>query len=172
MGAVPPLVGEAVNVTFVPEHMAPAGEAATDTEAVPAPGELGVSVLNILVGVSPFAVPVTDDGLIVPVPGEVLVGCTCNPTMVNWSVTVLLAPATTIVKEVDVIEVAVTLVIFLPVVKASVGDTAELNCHPAGAAKTMVTDQAPETLPKSALLPSFTVMVPSVVQCGALPVEA
>ena len=92
--------------------------------------------------------------------------------MVNWSISHLPEPAMVIVSDEDVNAVLVTLVISLDAVKLRVGLTAELNCHPVGVASTKIIVHEPGLKPMSNITPSVTVIVPNVVQCGALPVAA
>jgi len=53
-----------------------------------------------------------------------------------------------------------------------VGAAPVLNCQPAGAVTVTVTVKAPETFPRSLLVPSVKVIVPSVVNAGVIPVDA
>jgi hypothetical protein len=162
------LVTAAVKATLVPEHIPPVGELDTVTPAEPAVGDVGVNVPKLELVVKPFAVPVIEDGTILPATALLVVGCTCKPAMVTLSILLLLLPFIIIVSDVEVNVPCVTDDTFLAAVNPSVGFTAVLNCQPAGAASTTVTDQEP-VLPISVLITSLMDMVPRVVQLGAPP---
>lgn len=161
-----------MNVTFVPAHITPEGDAAIDISAAPADGDKGVSVPKLVLFVTPVIVPVIEEGLIFPAMADVVVGCTCNPLIVIASDLFFCVPEIMMVREVEEKAPCVTLEIFAPVVNPSVGLTPVLNCHPAGAARTKVIVHPPAVLPISELAPSVTVIVPNVVHCGAEPLAA
>ena len=162
----------AVNNTLVPEQIVPDGDDAIETLAVPDVVEDRESPPKFVPVLTPLIVPVTEEGFILPLAADVLVACTCNPLIVTWSISVLLVPAIVMLSEVDVNVPLVTLVIFLADRKDNVGLAAELNCHPVGGASTMVIVQLPAVLPMSALFPSLSVLVASVVHRGVAPVAA
>lgn len=166
------MVGVAVNNTLVPEQTDPDGEAAMVTLALPDEVFVRVRAAKIVPVLTPAIVPVIEEGLTFPLAADVLVGCTCKPVMVIWSIWLLPVPFMVMLKDEEVNVPRVTLVIFLAAVKARVGLTDELNCQPVGGANTIVIDHEPLVLPMSFLFPSFNVIVPSEVHNGDGPVEA
>lgn len=165
---VPPFTGVAVNVTLVPEHIAPAGAAAILTEGA----TVGVSdnepkFVAPLIPVKPVAV----DAVRFPAPEPAPVAWICKPAIVTWSICVVLFAKIASVSVVAVNEIKFTPVIFLPGVNAKVGVAAVLNCQPAG---TLITSPCGmgAVLVISPLRVSVIVIVPSVVKPAFTPPTA
>jgi hypothetical protein len=120
------------------------------------------------------AIPVAVEAYMVPLGALVVSGCTCNPVITNWSdLLVLFTSIKTVIEVGPTVPNTDTFCMFLPAVQVKVGVVLQ-NCHPVGACKisvSVIIDVPPPPV-RSELFVSATVMLPSVVHPGALPVTA
>ena len=164
---MPPFVGVVVNTTFTPGQTAPDGDA--DIVIAGVTGAISDSVPKLVPVVSP-AIPLNDEGVILPFADAVDVACTCSPTIENWSEPFVPLVGIVIVMLVGVIvNTGPGLSMFEPVIYVIVGGVAVPNTQPAGALSTSTSVAGPARSPR---LPSVSTILPNVVYPGAVPVAA